>query len=149
MKILYLGNKNIVEEILKEVAQQYGCGFIKRNNIDIKDIYEVVFIDYEIVQELDDKDIDSNKVVVVANSHDELDEDIRYEVLKTPFLPHDAYIAIESRCPKESKEEEDIDILKTDILDPVEIDIVKSFLEDVESDTIDSDDMGELSEIDE
>ena len=131
MEVLYIGNKKVVEEILRSVAKDMECEFNSASLDNISGSDSIVFIDYEIFK--DSNDIDINTPIIIASSSDDIG-DIDSEVLCTPFLPNDVYEILEDRCPKES-----IDNIEATILDSKEIEIVKSFLADVESDIEDSD----------
>lgn len=147
MKILYLGKRGIVGEILKKASEQTKTDYMQTDNINkVDDKYGVIFADYEMIEELYEKeDIDIQNIVLLASSQDETDEDMKCEVLRMPFLPSDAAAIIENRNNQNNEDES----LGTDILDPEEIDIVKSFLQDVESDDMTYDEMNELSDMDE
>ncbi len=149
MKILYLGKRGIVAEILKKAAEQTKTDFRQSDNINKVDESGVIFADYEMLEELLERvDIDIQNIILLASSHDEIDEDIKCEVLRTPFLSSDAAAIIKNRYIQNSSEDED-ESLGVDILDPKEIDIVKSFLQDVESDDMTYDEINELSDMDE
>ncbi len=147
MKILYVGRRKIVSEILKKAVEQTENDFIQVDNPDDVDAqYEMIFVDYEISDELCEKeDIDFEDIVIMASSYDDVDDDIECEVLRTPFLPSEVASIIQSRYESRdmSIKNEDTESLGVDILDPEEIDIVKSFLKDVEDEDLSKNDSEE------
>lgn len=139
MRIVYLGRVNLTAKILKDASLESEATFEVVESIESLNNNDLIFVDYENIDKLPE-DIDSNRVVVLTSSSDKIANDFAFDTLKKPFLSGDVIDLIAKKSQLLYKSEN----VQTDILNPDEIEIVKSFLKEVESNSDDRVDIDKL-----